>query len=431
MSRIVTEPAGSRPPRASRRVIRASSAPPRVLFLISDLRMGGAERAFVDLANYLRHMNAGVVLIDPAGGTLLDELGGELALFSLHKHDPKPISPTELRTVATVALRRPRGRPRGQMLFELPELLQKTRRLARLVRATDADVVYTFLNRSHTIALLAKFLLSPRIRLVINVHEVLSDSLERHFAPVERWFMRAFIKKGFSRARRVIAVSSGVRNDLVSQFLIPSDRIAVVPDPIDVARIRKASEERVEDCARGPASALIVGVGRLVRLKGFDVLIRAFAQLPEAVLPTLLIVGDGEERPALERLVAELEVADRVEFVGAQANPWKYMGRATVIALPSRVDAFPNVIGEAFALSVPVVATLCSEGVAEYLEWGRCGVLVPPDDVGALAEALERVLTNDELRRRLAQNGASRVEAFDLPRVARQYERLIAEAARG
>jgi glycosyltransferase involved in cell wall biosynthesis len=423
MSRVLT-------PNVRDALSHAPSSSPRALFLINDLRMGGAERSLVNFVNHLRHITPAVVLIDPAAESLLGELSPELELFSLHRHPPK-ISAAELQIASAGASHRRRGRPRGQMLLELPGLLKKARRLARLVRTTDARVVSTFLNRSHTIALLSKVLFAPRMRVVINVHEMLSDHLDRYFSPLERRFMRAFIRYGFPRAQRIIAVSDGVKHELVRHFAIPPASITVLPNPIDVERIRLASAEMMEGGDTRQPSVLIVGVGRLVRLKGFDVLIRAFARLREPVRARLLIIGDGEERPYLERLVAELQVTDRVTFIGTQTNPWKYMARAAVVALPSRSEAFPNVIGEALALSLPVIATHCSAGVTEYLEGGRYGVLIPPDDVDALAAALERVLTDAKLRRRLAQHGASRAEAFDLPHVVERYERLIVEAAHG
>jgi glycosyltransferase involved in cell wall biosynthesis len=397
-----------------------------VLFLINDLRMGGAERSFVNFVNHLQRVRPAVVLIEPTGD-LLGELNPELELFSLDGREPTSLLAAERQAVIPAVPHTRRGRPRGQMLLELPGLLRKARRLARLARVTDCRVISTFLNRSNTIALLSKFLFAPSLRLVINVHEV-SGHVKTYFAPGERQLMSAFIRHGFPRAERVIAVSNSVRDDLVRHFSTPVEQIAVVPNPIDLSGIRRASEETVPEVNSGQTSPLIVAAGRLVRIKGFDVLLRAFAKLPELLHARLLIIGDGEERPALERLAAELKVANRVELVGTQVNPWKYMARADVIAVPSRTEAFPNVIGEALALSIPVVATLCSEGVTEYLNGGRCGLLVPPDDASALAEALERVLTDAGLRRRLSRQGALRVEAFDLPRVVQQYERLIADA---
>lgn len=391
--------------------------------------MGGAERSFVNFVNHLQRVRPAVVLIEPTGD-LLGELNPELELFSLDGREPRSLLAAERQAVIPAVPQRPRGRPRGQMLLELPGLLRKARRLARLARATDCRVVSTFLNRSNTIALLSKFLFAPSLRVVINVHEV-SGHVKAYFAPGERQLMSAFIRHGFPRAERVIAVSNSVRDDLVRHFLTPVEQIAVVPNPIDLSGIRRASEEPVAGANPAQTSLLIVAAGRLVRIKGFDVLIRAFASLPKLLRARLIIVGDGEERAALERLATELRVADRVELIGTQLNPWKYMVRADVVVLPSRTEAFPNVIGEALALSRPVIATLCSEGVAEYLDRGRCGLLVPPDDVPALAGALERVLTDAGLRRRLARQGAARVKAFDLPHVLQRYERLIMDAAQG
>lgn len=403
------------------------SARPVVLFLINDLIMGGAERSLVNLVNHLHHVRPAVVVLGPADD-LLGELNPELHVFSLDGRAPGLV-PMSRQAPVSGMLHKRRGRPRGQMVFELPGLLQKALRLARLARDTDSRVVSTFLNRSHTIALLAKFLFARRLHVVINVHEMLSRHLELHFSPIECRLMRAFIRHGFQRARRIIAVSDGVRDDLMRHFSIPAERITVVPNPIDLRRIRTASEEVVEELDAGATSPLVVGVGRLVKLKGFDVLIRAFARLPKELHARLLIIGEGEERSALARLVSELKMDGRVELMGTRVNPWKYMARADVIALSSRTEAFPNVIGEALALSVPIVATRCSEGVAEYLDGGRCGLLVPSDDVAALAAALERVLRDGPLRQQLIRAGAPRAETFGLSQVVHRYERFITEAS--
>ena len=408
---------------------RAPSSAPRTLFLINDLRMGGAERSLVNIVNHLKYIRAAVVLIEPAAD-LLAAVSPDIEIFSLDMRHPAPLSKGDRHAILPSAPRR-RGRPRGQMLLEVPGLIRKALRLARVARATDGRVVSTFLNRSHTIALVAKLLFAWRLRVVINVHEILSDHLAIHFSPVERRVMRAFIRFGFPLAEQIVVVADSVRNDLVRHFAIAVDRITIVPNPIDVERIRRAGAESVEVTGGNHGAIVIVGVGRLVRLKGFDLLIRAFARLPREIPAKLQIVGDGEERAGLERLAAELKVGDRVEFLGTQLNPWKYMARARVIALPSRMEASPNVLGEALALAIPVVATRCSDGVVTYLEGGRCGLLVPPDDAVALGDALERVLTDEALRRRLIEHASERAAAFDLPHVVERYESVIVELTGG
>lgn len=397
------------------------AARPTVLFVINDLRMGGAERALVNYVNHLERVRPVVVLISPEV-ELVDELNDNVALRSLAARGGARVP------AMRVYVHRPRGRPRGQMLLEIPGLLLRAWRLARLARASDARVVSTFLNRSHTVAMLAKLLFAPRLRIVINVHEMLSQHLGIYFAGLEHRLMRAFIRLTFPLADRVVAVSEGVRQDLVSYFGIAAEHIVVLHNPIDVVRIRKASEEEPVVTANG-GLALIVGVGRLVKLKGFDVLIRAVARLPNPRRARLQLIGEGEERERLEHLASELNVADRVELLGMQTNPWKYMARADVIAMSSRTEAFPNVIGEALALARPVVATLCSHGVTEYLDGGRCGLLVPPDDVDAMVGAIERLLEDAHLRRDLAERGSARVATLDLPVTVERYERVITEAA--
>lgn len=411
--------------RPSATAVRAS----RTLFLINDLRMGGAERSLVNFVNHVRHVRAAVVLIESAAD-LLFELRPDLELFALDRGGTTPLGRREIETLAADAPRRRGGQPRGRMLFELPALVEKARRLARIARATDATVISTFLNRSHTIALLSKTLFAPRMRIVINVHEMLSDHLERYFSTLEQELMRAFIRRKFPRAETIVAVSEGVKLDLVRHFSIAPDRITVVPNPVDLERIRRLSAERIEGDETYRASGLIVAVGRLVPLKGFDLLIRAFARLRQSLHTRLLIIGEGDQRAALERLIAELDLSDRVVLLGTQTNPWKYMARADVVALASRSEASPNVIGEALALARPVIATNCSPGIAEYLDGGRYGVLVPPDDVGALTAGLERILTDDDLRHGLMTRAAARADSFDLHRVVERYEQLLVDAAR-
>jgi glycosyltransferase involved in cell wall biosynthesis len=421
----------SRPSAATAHDSTSSSASPapRVLFLVNDLRMGGAERTVVNLMNHGRDTRAAVVLIESAAD-LLTELRTGHELYTLDGGDAAPMTRRALEEAAARAPRRRRGQPPGRTLLEIPSLFAKARRLAQIADSTNAAVISSFLNRSHTIALLSRMVFARQMRVVINVHEMLSDHLERHFSPLERRFMRRFIRHAFPLARAIVAVSDGVKQDLVTHFSIAPERIAVVPNPLDGERIRRASRETIQGDEPRPGTSLIVSVGRLVHLKGFDLLIRAFAKLRSLPSPRLLIIGEGDQRPELETLIAELNVADRVALLGAQTNPWKYMARADVVALASRSEAFPNVIGEALALSRPVIATECSPGVAEYLGHGRFGMLVPPNDVDALATGLDRMLSDGALRSRFASDAPSRVESFEVQRIADRYETLLLEAAR-
>jgi colanic acid/amylovoran biosynthesis glycosyltransferase len=149
----------------------------------------------------------------------------------------------------------------------------------------------------------------------------------------------------------------------------------------------------------------VLAVGRLDKEKGYDYLLRAAAALwRRGVDLELEFVGDGPERAALPRLATRLGIRDRVTFRG-----WlrfdevrEAMHRATILANPSREDALPTVIEEAMALGLPVIASRV-QGTPELLDQGRCGVLVPPHDVGALADGIGSLLAAPALRVRYAE----------------------------
>jgi glycosyltransferase involved in cell wall biosynthesis len=179
----------------------------------------------------------------------------------------------------------------------------------------------------------------------------------------------------------------------------------------------------------------LLAVGRLVPKKGFDVLLRACALLVEAGADVELeLVGeDGEQGPALRRLASSLGLDGRVRFRGprTQAELLAAYRSAWMLCAPSRIvgdgdrDGIPNVIAEAMASGLPVIATSVS-GIPELVEDGVSGLLVPPDDPGALAGAVARVARDRKLARRLGEAGRSAVgERFDGDRLARELASLF------
>jgi len=147
------------------------------------------------------------------------------------------------------------------------------------------------------------------------------------------------------------------------------------------------------------------------------VLIKAMGLLRERMRFRVVILGEGPERPNLERLTVQQGLADRVFFLGFQQNPWRFIGRAAVFVLASRYEGFGNVLIEAMACGIPVVTTAAPFG-PEYIVAGQdCGLLVPVEDPPALAHAIELVLTDRALRAQLAAGGLRRAEEFDVRRV--------------
>ncbi len=394
-----------------------TTSPPPVAFLARNLVLGGAERAFLNLVNHAERVSPEVVLLRRRGG-LLGELSPLVAM--------KPLDGSTLG-----------GRLSIDRLEEWPlgssaQLMLEVHRLARVIDTSGARVVSSFLMRAHVVALLTKLLLRPHLHVVINIHEQMSESARYLYPNLrDRIAMRWITRHLFRRADRIIVVAKELRRDLTDNFALPPASIETIYNPVDLARIRRLSAVPGPNLFGDQDSApTICAVGRLVPLKGYDLLLRALAELRKKLPARLVIVGDGPSRPELQSLTNELGLAPFVHFTGWDGNPWRHLVRADVLALSSRTEAFPSVISEAFALGVPVVASECSAGVRECVDDGRAALLVPPESPTALAQALERVLVDGVLRRTLAQAGERFAETFDLPITVRRYEDVLLDVLR-
>jgi glycosyltransferase involved in cell wall biosynthesis len=214
--------------------------------------------------------------------------------------------------------------------------------------------------------------------------------------------------------------------DLAIGWGVDPDRVSVLPNPApDASGLPDRDRARAELGFERPT---IVTAGRLTAQKALDVGLAAVAQVDGF---DLVVAGDGPERAALERRAAELGLDGRVRFVGPQPRRRVLeLYRAADGALLSSVwENFPHAVVEALAAGTPVVATDVG-GVAEVVEDGVNGLLVPPGDPGALAAALRRYLEDEALRARLRAGAPGSVERYSAERVFGRLEQILVEAAR-
>ncbi len=245
---------------------------------------------------------------------------------------------------------------------------------------------------------------------VVAVHADLDEALQEWVSP--RW--QRPTRFAHAHADGAVAVAAALVEPLVRNGL-PADRIRVVRNGIDLAAVRAA--------ARAPGSLLagraddavpvFVATGRLAPQKGYDLLLRAHAQVVADAPHRVLVLNDGPELAALQRLADDLGVSGSVEFAGADVPLLPTVAAADLFVLPSRHEGLPLALLEAVALGVPVVAADCAEGVRAALDDGRVGDLVPVEDVDALAQALRANLRDSEPLRRKAELGLDHVRAFD------------------
>jgi glycosyltransferase involved in cell wall biosynthesis len=222
--------------------------------------------------------------------------------------------------------------------------------------------------------------------------------------------------KYYRRCDRLIANTLDIRDWILAQGW-PATRVDYLPNFVDAAPARAAP--------RDGAEKLILALGRLHPNKGFDVLIAAMADLPDA---TLWIAGDGPLKTALEAQAAPLGA--RVRFLGWRDDAASLIEACDVLVCPSRHEPLGNVVIEGWARRKPVVAC-ASQGPRALIRDGADGLLVPVDDARALADALRRALSERELATALAQAGRARYQdSFARETVVAAYRDFIARAVK-
>jgi glycosyltransferase involved in cell wall biosynthesis len=194
-------------------------------------------------------------------------------------------------------------------------------------------------------------------------------------------------------AAGVVAVSRGAADDLVRTSGVSSERVRVVYNPVITPRMLELARQTPDHPWFAPGEPpVILGVGRLTQQKDFPTLVRAFAEVRRVRPARLIILGEGPDRPMLERLIAELGVAGDVDLPGFRENALAYMAHAAVFVLSSAWEGLPTVLIEALAAGTRVVSTDCPSGPREILQEGRLGPLTPVGDPKALARAIAEAL---------------------------------------
>ena len=282
--------------------------------------------------------------------------------------------------------------------------------LARLIRQRKPDVVMCTAGGANVVCVAAHGLARSRARLVLSERSALHRADRNTLRSLPELMLKRTM---YRRADLVTAVSDGVAADLQRVLGLPASHIATVYNPVVTADFITLAAAPIDhpwfsDAARARVPVL-VACGRLVAIKDYPTMLRAFAALRSS-MPTqplrLAILGEGAERPALQALVALLDLTDHVAFLGFDPNPLRYMAKATLVLQASRAEGLPGVLIQAGACGVAVVATDCDFGPREVIAHGVTGLLVPVGDSQALADGA-RALLRDPMRRQ--QLGAAAV----------------------
>ncbi len=339
--------------------MRSTDKPPNLAILVSYSGHGGVEKVIDNLAPALA-----------ARGCAID-----LLLIKAKGLDPA-------RFPANVRLIRLRAR---HALTALPELV-------RYLQTQQPPVLMAVRHRAIKVAVLARALSRSRTRIVGQIHTTASVAMQNWNA-IKRWRWRRETRRYYRRTELMVGVSQGVADDIQAMAGLPDGKTIAIHNPIITPELLETSQRPVSyPWLREDGHPLILGAGRLTRQKDFPTLIRGFALLPETLHARLLILGEGKDRPMLEKLITELGMTDRIALPGHVDDLPAWMRRADLFVLSSIWEGFGNVLVEAMAVGTPVVATDCPHGPREILQDGRLGPLVPIQTPQALAEAMAATL---------------------------------------
>ena len=407
-------------------MIQDTKARLRLGVFLASLAGGGLERTMVALAAGLADRGHAVTLLP---------CRAEGRLAGLLPPGPK-LRPLERRSAALGRLAALRADPAAFLPLLRPFLLARKppgpvpylTSLADWLREERPDGLIGCMPQENLVALMARDLAGAATRVVLTEHNTLSEQVRRARSLNYR-ALPPLIGHAYRRAAAVVAVSTGVADDLAATTGLPRDLIRVIHNPAVPADVAQRAAEDVGHPWLQPGQPpVILGVGRLAPQKDFPTLLRAFARVRRPSSARLVILGEGPDpeatakrRAELAALAAQVGIADRFALPGHTENPFAWMARAAVFVLASTHEGFGNVVAEALACGCPVVSTDCPSGPAEILEGGRWGRLVPVGDEAAMAAAIEATLAAPPEPAALRQRGA----AFGVEAAVDRYEAVL------
>jgi GalNAc-alpha-(1->4)-GalNAc-alpha-(1->3)-diNAcBac-PP-undecaprenol alpha-1,4-N-acetyl-D-galactosaminyltransferase len=292
----------------------------------------------------------------------------------------------------------------------LRQNVHRIRMLRRAIRESQPGVVVSFMNQTNVLTVSA----TRGLRLKVVISERTSP---RRQIMGRMW--RALRRLAYPWADALVCPTRSGLAGFQEMFKV---RGVTIPNPVEVSVTLKHQQHG------NFAAKLLIAMGRLIPEKGFDLLLEAFAQLAHRHPDwSLTIAGEGNLRSQLEEQSKSLKIAERVHFPGHLADPFTFLRAGDLFVLSSRFEGFPMALVEAMACGLPVVSFDCPEGPREIIRDGIDGLLVPPEDVGALTAALDRLMSDREERARLAARAPDVTTRFSLETVLSQWRQLFDE----
>lgn len=362
----------------------------KIVLVINDMSVGGAQRVVSSLANYYLAIGNEVTVV---------------TLQNLEVRYPldKKIKQITLRSSILC-------KSFGKILF-LPVF---ARELKKIIDIENPDKTLSFLVRSNLVHTLSKFFGNSK---AINLSERTISSLY-YGGGLKASIMKTLIKTLYPKADNILAISEGVKESLCSMHIDVS-KINVVFNPVDIGAITLLRSASI----RGPipTGKIIVTACRLEEEKDLFTLIDAFKLVIESLPASLLIIGDGSLKNQLVEYSGQQGLSDLICWLGWQDNPFSYIYRSDVFVMSSKSEAFGNSLVEAMVCGVPVISSDCLSGPSEILDAGSYGLLFKVGDAPMLAKHIIEVLKKSEVYSTYSKKSEERARDFSIDVIAKKY----------
>jgi len=351
----------------------------KIVFLISSMKNGGAERVMSILANYFINYEE----------VTLCTMSNEDFFYTLDKR----IKIKKLNLIKDSV----------GLYSQIKNNFFRIKTFYQVFQEEEPDIIISFMTQINILSIIAAKLLKKKI--------IISERTNYDYSHSFLWkFLRRIV---YPLSDTLVVVS---KYDYQKYYFIPENRKVIIYNPITIIK----DDDEVNF---GKKEKIILAVGRLIKAKGFDLLIKAY--FLSGVNWPLYIIGEGQERENLEKLICEYGLENRVFLEGQKKNVKQYYDKASIFILSSRREGFPNVLIEAMSLGCASIAFNCRSGPNEIISNGENGLLIPSENIKKLAKALKKLIKDDELRMQLAQNAIKVREEFSLKSTMNQWKVLI------
>ncbi|WP_458699897.1 glycosyltransferase family 4 protein [Sulfurospirillum sp. 1307] len=349
----------------------------KIAFIISSLGSGGAERVLTLLANELSKKH-------------------EVFILTFSSADPFYELDSKVTHIKLDLLKQ------SENIFQsIKNSIKRIFVLKKKLKEIKADVNISFMTHTNILSIIASKLNNQKI--IVS----------------ERTIYDFYNSKMLNILRKIIYPFS---NELITQTKSDaqnynfSNNIKIIYNPINFTN-------NDNDILYSQKREIILAVGRLDKQKGFDNLIRAYANIKTDW--KLYIAGEGKERQNLEKLIELLQLNDKVILLGNQKNIFEWYAKASIFVLSSRKEGFPNVLIEAMSMGCAVVSFDCPYGPGEIIEDGVNGILVGNQNIEKLTKSIQQLIDDESLRKRLSKEAVKVQEKYSIKKIASEWEKVM------